>query len=310
MNTIEDNGTNVLYAEYPETYNDNNYLCKSTFITIPKSGLYKISLTGSIELENSYNHSGRNSGWKWEDSSTGHRFTSAGQHSDHNRNNRFGRKRYEIQLVRDFGKGDFNTENKTIVGYYFRPNNPQNNVFNGDSPENYPKYFPRPLRAQLIDASTDESFINGFHWGRVDNNSDYNPQGTAVNYMFIKMVIVGINSYSQSNKIYSAYDCDSYWCYGTDDDATIEVDEETGEEIEGGDDNVVLAWRESNKYSAKLSGSQNQISHSGEYKGTGMLNHIVYLEKGEHITVLFVGEGNDLRRNTDHTKMELGVCLC
>lgn len=305
--SISDTGTNVITSDNKDKWNDDRYRRKKAFITIPKSGLYKIKVKGSIELDDTYNHSGRNSGWKWEDGVTGNRFTSAGQYKNGSRNNRFGRKRYEIQLVRDFGSGDFETSYKTVVGFYYKPNNPQNNDFSNKSPENYPKYFPKEYKAHLIDASTDEKFLCGLHFGRASNDSDYNPKGYPANYMFIKNGYSWDKSFTQSKKIYSAYNNpDGCWCWGTDNDATIEVDPDTGEEIEG-EESIDLAWRDSNRYEAHIDNIPNSyISQSGDYIGNGELYHIVYLEKGEHITLLCVAEANDLRRNTDKTKWDWG----
>lgn len=279
--SISDSGTNIITSDNKDKWNDDRYRRKKAFITIPKSGLYKIKVKGSIELDNTYNHSGRNSGWKWEDGVTGNRFTSAGQYKNGSRNNRFGRKRYEIQLVRDYGSGDFETSNKTIVGFYYKPNNPQNSDFSNKSPENYPKYFPKEYKAHLIDASTDEKFLCGLHFGRVDNDTDYNPKGYPANYMFIKNGYSWDKSYTQSKKIYSAYNNpDGCWCWGTDNDATIEVDPETGEEVEG-EETIDLAWRESNRYETHIDNIPNSyISQSGDYMGNGEVYQIVYLEKG------------------------------
>lgn len=300
---ISDTGRNLTTSVEKDKWNDENYMKRKTLITIPKSGLYKVRLKGSIELEQGRDNSGKDSGWKWTDNVTGNIFTSGGQYK-RNRCNYFDRKRYELQLVRDFGSGDFETSNKTTVGFYFQPNNPQNNTFNGNSPENYPKYFPKPFGAQLIDASTDEKFVSGLHFGRVDNDTDYNPQGYQANYMFIKNGWSWNKSYTQKQKIYSAYNNpDGYWCWGTDNDATIETDPETGEEVEGGDDTISLAWRQSNRYQAKINNIPNSwCGARDEIYGEGELYQVVWFEKGEHLTLLAVGEANDYRRNTDKTK--------
>lgn len=308
ITSVEDSGTNTIYGEMEDKWgSDANYQKKRLHITIPKSGLYKIRLQANITLDNTYNHSGRNSGWKWEDGTTGIRYTSAGQYDNGKRNNRFGRKRYEIQLVRDYGEGDFDITNKTICGWYFKPNNPQNNDFSSGSTDNYPKYFPYPYKAQLVDASSDDKFINGFHWGKVDNQ-DYNPKGYAANYMFIKNGYSWDNQFTQKEKIYSAYNNrNSTWCWGTDEDAIIEIDPNTGEEVEGGDDGISLAWKESNRYTAVITNvNSSSIAQSNDYIGSGELYHIIWLNKGEHLTLLSVSEANDLRRNTDHTKWNWG----
>lgn len=299
--SISDSGTNIITSSFKDKWNDDRYKRNKAFITIPKSGLYKIKLKASIAIEEGRDNSGKDSGWKWTDDTTGNVFTSGGQYK-RNRCNYFDRKRYEVQLVRDFGSGDFSTGNKIAVGSYFQPNNPQNTVFNGDSVENFPKYFPKPHKALLVDASTDEKFICGFRWGKVDG-SDYNPKGYQANYMFIKNGYSWNNSYTQKNKIYSAYNNpDGYWCWGSDDNAKIPINPDTGEEVEGGDDVVSLAWRESNRYQTTIRNIPNSyINASREVNGDGELYQIIWLDKGEHITLLAVSEANDYRKHYDST---------
>lgn len=305
--SILDTGTNTIYSEMEDKWgSDPNYKKKRLTITIPQSGFYKIHLNAYIEMDNTISTSGMDSGWRWTDDATGNRFTSAKQFKG-DRNNRFERKRYEVQLVRDYGEGSFETANKTICGWYFKPNNPQNNDFSSGSTDNYPKYFPYEYKAQLVDASADDKFLCGLHWGK--NDKDYNPKGYPANYMFIKNGYSWDNQFSQKDKIYSAYhNPDGSWCWGTDDDATIEIDPNTGEEIEGGDDNVVLAWKPSNRYAATINNiPESYIFQHQDYVGRGELYHIVWLNKGEHLTLLAVSDANDLRRHTDHTKWNWGM---
>lgn len=282
--TYKDTGTNVIYNEYKDKYTDKDYTRKNLSVVIPKSGFYKITLSGTIQLNQEGEH------LRYWDDTVGNKFTGTRQ-SHSNRNNRFDRSMYEIQVLRDFGDGDFNSGN--IVGHYNEPNFPQ-------SADSLPRYYPYAGGAMVIDPQTNQNFISGLHWGRSDNSSNPMDTGTKANYMFIQNGYSYNKTFSQKQKILniynSAYDGDdyNYWCYGTNDD---------GEDTSIGDDEIVRPiWYKAKRRKGILSNmvDSNMITSTGDVVGSGRVSSIVWLEKGERLTLNVVGNMGDMRRGSSH----------
>lgn len=285
--TYTDTGTNVIYTEFKDKYTDKDYTRKNLSITIPKSGYYKISLSGSINLNNDGEHLRF-----WDN---GNRFTSTRQ-SHSNRNNRFDRSMYEIQIMRDYGEGDFNAGN--IVGKYKEPNFPQTSF---DDKNQLPKYYPYAGGAMVIDPQTNQNFICGLHWGRHDD--DYNPQdgGTKANYMFIQNGWSYNRTFTKRQKILSVYNSSyngdefNYHCYGTNDDGDTETDL-------GDDDIANPQWYKAIRRKGILNNlpNTNYVTSSGDVTGNGRVQSVIWLDKGEHISINVVGHMGDMRRGSSH----------
>lgn len=183
--SFTDTGTNTIFNEYPD---GNNGTRKNLTITIPKDGWYQVDLWSNIHLNND--------GESLAFHDNGKKFTGTRQ-SKTNRNNRFDRSSYEVQLLRDWGDGDFNAGN--IVGKYNDPNFPQS----GDS---IPRYYPKAGGAMVIDPQTNQNFICGIHWGRDDNSRNPMDTNTKANYMFIKNGWSYNRTFTQKERIYNIYD--------------------------------------------------------------------------------------------------------
>lgn len=268
-----DTGTNVIYNEFSDS---DNRTRKNLNIIIPKDGWYKVRLSGSLILNNE--------GTSLAFHDNGKRFTGTTQ-SRANRHNRFYRSSYEIQLLRDYGEGDFNAGN--IVGKYNEPNFPQNK-------DSIPRYYPEAGGAMVIDPQTNQNFICGLHWGCDDNS--YNPKDETVraNYMFIKNGWSYNRSFTQKEKIYNIYDSSNnstynYHCYGTNEDDEIESSVE--------DDLGNPTWYKVKNRYGKINNQplSNYISSQDENRGDGRVNTIIYLHKGERITLNVCGVMGDRR---------------
>lgn len=285
-----DKGSNVLYTEYTDKYHDKDYVRKSMLVTIPKSGYYKVRLTCSEFLLNRQGEHLR----YWDN---GNKFTSTSQ-SHANRNNRFDRSRYEIQVLRDFGEGEFHNTN--IVGFYNRPQFAQNSF---DDKSQFPKYYPMPSGAMVIDPSVNENFICGLRWGRHEN--DYNPQDNTdkCNYMFIANGFSWDKSFTQRKKILSAYsswngnETGNYFCWGTSD---IESEEPIEEDLPNPDwlsNPVKRRYGRVNNFNDSI----NYVRQNGnDTGGEGRVECVVWLEKGENITIGIAGDMGDMRRGSSH----------
>lgn len=287
-----DTGTNVLYSEYKDKYPEPDYTRKSLLLTIPKSGYYKIRLTCDDFKINSLGEHLR----YWDN---GNKFTSSRQ-SHQERNNRFDKSRYEIQVLRDYGTGEF--KNTNIVGFYNKPQFPQNS-YNDTS--QHPKYYPKAKGAMVIDPSVNENFICGLHWGR--HEDDYNPKDLVdmCNFMFIANGFSWNKLFTQTKKISSAYSSwgedvtGNYWCWGTRD----EESEESEEPLE--EDNPTPVWLK--KYVKRRYGrfknyadNINFIEQTGDVQGRGRTECVIWLEKGESLTVSVAGDMGDMRRGSNH----------
>ncbi|NDW10058.1 hypothetical protein [Dysgonomonas sp. 520] len=284
--TYTDTGSNCIYSEYKDKYTDKDYTRKNLGVIIPKSGFYRVDLGGSIQLNTVGEH--------LRFSDNGLKFTSTSQ-SHSNRNNRFDRSRYEIQVLRDYGEGDFN--NKNIVGSYNRANFPQDSW---DNQSQYPKYYPSSQGAMVIDASSNQNFVCGLHWGR--HEDDYNPKDSTqkCNYMFIQNGWSYNNSFTQKQKISSMYQAGgsggnigiNYWRWGS-----VDGDDETATD----DNDIKLDWGATTKRKGVLlDAPSNYINNTNDTSGNGRVSNIIWLEKGERLTINVVGDMGDMRRGSSH----------
>lgn len=299
ISNIEDAGSNVIHNTYKDKYGD--YMTDLSVI-IPKDGYYKITLYSNINVL----YDPKAKGWK--DTRTGIRYTTAHQNDAHgNRNNTFDRSSYEIQLLRDFGDGDFNAG--TIVGLYRNPNFP----FENNNNNTYPRYYPKPQGALVIDPKTNQHFINGLKFGTDDWHKNPKDDGTYCNYMFIKNGWSWDKTFTQKEKILSAYDSSNrsdynYWGWTQNED-----DEVIGD---GGEDLPKPVWMQVKQRYAKLSGTPSSFVRTYKYgntnnrnSGEGEVASVIYLHKGERLALHMVSTMGDYQRSGSGTKFDQYVTI-
>lgn len=287
--SFNDSGTNVTYSEYKDKYTDKDYTRKSLLLSIPKSGYYKVRLTcDEFKLNNTGEH--------LQCRDNNNKFTSTRQ-SHRDRNNRFDRSRYEIQVLRDFGTGEF--RNTNIVGFYNRPQFPQSSY---DDRNQYPKYYPKAGGPMVVDPSVNENFICGLHWGR--HEDDYNPMdaNNKCNYMFIASGFSWNKLFTQGKKILSAYSSwgldpiGNYWCWGTkDEESETPIEDDLPNPIWLSDP-IKRRYGRLNNYADNV----NYVEQNGDVSGKGRVECIIWLEKGESLTVGVAGDMGDMRRGSSH----------
>lgn len=285
--TYTDSGTNVIYNEYTDGSNKRR---KKINITIPKDGWYKVRLRADLAL----NREGESLAFH----DNGKKFTGTTQ-SRGSRNNRFDRSSYEVQLLRDYGDGDFNAGN--IVGKYNDPNFPQNDG-------SIPRYYPKAGGAMVIDPQTNQNFICGLHWGRDDNSSNPMDTNTKANYMFMKNGWSYNRTFTQKERIYNLYDSSNnetynYHCFGTNEDNEIETSED--------DDTGNPTWYEAQvRYGiVENQDNSNWVSTISDVYGSGDVSSIVYLHKGEHLAVNVCGVMGDRRKGSRSSTFDQWVVL-
>ncbi|MDR2950706.1 MAG: hypothetical protein LBV71_16080 [Prevotella sp.] len=295
LNYYTDTGTNTIYNSYDEIKNAVTRKRNNLSITIPQSGYYKITLSGNLSLNTSVYRG------ELVDNITGKKFTGVIQHNNDTRNNSFQRSMYEIQVLRDFGEGSFTYDK--VVGHYNQPNFPQTQA--GDTNQ-YPKYYPFDGEDMIIDPQTNINFISGLHWGNYDNElKDYNPIGGTYpsNYMFMKNGYSWNNTFSQRQKIYHVYDSEK--SAGTDDGVNYRcynLDDLTNQLVTN---DVALHYGKIEDMP-----NNNYCAQSNGIYGEGLVQSVIWLDKGEHITVAVVGNMGDYKKqSSDHTHFDANIVL-
>ena len=200
-----DPGGNVIQ----KLVNDNDAVTWSqTQVRIPTSGFYKVRFIAGVTVYS-------NSNWRSTDPKTGVQHVSGDgdKHVNH-----FGRRVYEVKLLRDRKSGDFGLSGAKLDGGFYETNQPQNGVFDE---VNIPKHFPQvPSTGQLnlIDPLQNRKFVLGFGFGSRDgynnallpqfrgniDNHFYNPQDTALSLAQMQAAKPGLSwdaSETEPNRI-------------------------------------------------------------------------------------------------------------
>lgn len=323
INDIRDSGTNILHSSTGDGINDQRN--SQTSITIPKSGFYKISLDVKMNLYSSEKNV-----------EYGGPFRVMSAYFSDAANNTANRA-HEVKLLRDFGTGDFYLENMNLDATYYKPNLPQ------EESSDLPKYFPVPGKkcVQFIDPSCNEKLLSGFRWGNFKDSTDEFPKDKYFKNMGLSDNdylgrILAIKSawswdvrYSQKEKIYSVIDNlhslpdvgddgkpngknveSGYWVYGLPEKGEDSEEPSTDDPIV---DDQPYGCYASSKFRQELI---NTLSHTGEiesgnnietsdYDGKGRLHQIVWLNRGERITLVTVSDSGVIRRH-NNTKGRYG----
>lgn len=194
MVVVEDNGGNVINDRVPD--NSGNTWTRGQ-ITVPVSGLYKVTLQAQLRL---YNVPPFNSVDIDPDTQVIHvSMESEAPNADASNYLNMPNKRYEIQVLRDKGTGSFNIENAKACNTLYYNNMPQPQ----DDDLQVPSYFPQPQNSEyainLVDLAQSDKFLIGMSVG---NDKDY--QGGSI---FRPNYYVGYNNYVLAAK--PAYSWDS-----------------------------------------------------------------------------------------------------
>ena len=331
---IKDNGTNISYNVTSKELKKKGETadCKNIFLTIPHSGLYKIQLSASLELQMNNSSDTISLPHTEVDTDTGTIFI-----NEENNNlgiipakaNNFSNSRYELKLLRDFGDGDFGLDELKTDGDLYEQNLPQNkqdsSIF----------YFPYPGKecVQMIDPVQNEKLVCGFRWGDLGdtcygtfantNRSARNPleySSQSNGYAFSRILAIKNGwswdkSYSQKNKQFSVINNPRGY-------AKLRKLEDG---VEKDDDEIVLnnyLHSATDKFKVILNNNTdtfkvNEITNTPNAKGventkgSGLLSQIVWLEKGEHLTLVAVGDAAYAGRNrgwmSQHIEFDLKI---
>lgn len=285
-----DNGTNITRSPVKDNRNEDY---EQKIITIPYSGLYKITFIADLKIKglNSYSVVNKEGGVKFVPASF--RFSS--------RNNYLKEKGYEIKLLRDFGDG-FDYENIALDSMYYRPNLPQDESF--DKTKDLIYHFPKPgnRTVQFIDPCVNQNLISGFRWGRQyddvpSRNDSKNPLSTeSIDiYNYILSIKNGWSwdvSFSQKDKIFSAINSPAYATWGRRSKVNEEGDIFIDFESQDPDANELQWINESNKFNIELTNIQTPTESTifDDTQANGKLAQVIWLNKGERITLVSVSD--------------------
>ena len=290
ITSTTDPGNNI------ETKTDNSHR-----VRIPADGYYRVEMSGNLAMAREYKVIEKDGlkiqvGFYDYDSSTHiaytglmqrHYETTAGENYD----NTFNRKRYEIQVLRDFATGNFNTT--TIAGCY---NGAQFSNHNNTANNSYPRYYPHKKGALMVDPGVNPNLICGLHWGQ--SETDFNPAAgyEKCNYMIIANGNSWDSTKKRDDKIRCAYNScagngsdNNYWRYNA-------ANSRTSEKVRCG----------------KLIGTQpnaNAITEQGHFLGEGHTECVIWLARGEELTLNFVGDSSDYWQSDSFNAREAAVAL-
>lgn len=294
---VEDGGNNIIQT-LAQSENVNQKAVASTHVVIPVSGFYKVKLSANLHIRRG-NERGRSN------KDYGTRFA---YFNNEGGGNLFPDIRYELKLLRSRDDSDFNLENQVIDGVFFQKNQkrPQDTVgvFGDEYPdykgfpkyETFPKYFPQPGEIQFIDLSQNRHFVCGLHWGINAELKDrgYNP--VDINPDKIKSWVMAAKSgmswdYEIDDVNYSAINAPaSYWAYDL-------IRTNPGEDIH----EEHIGYIRNGHFKVDLTNSpENRCDIVDEQTGNGEVNMIVWLEKGEKLSVVDVvdlGRFNSYKKN-------------
>lgn len=273
-----DPGNNVL----TRTITEREDIKKITTLTIPVSGVYKIHFHASMHIDNVRRAR--------PDPQTGEFIYVSGEEAT------MSNKRYEIKLLRDRKKGDFNIGSGVIDGVFYK-----NNLYQSpESPlEESPKYFPDIVnnrQINFIDKAQNDKLLTGFTFGRIaDKPETLNPKEGGIDrnigqILVAKPAMSWDSSYSEElDKV--AIDSPGYYKRYIDDQG-----------------NPKNGKPDSPKYKIEVTDQPDIFALRGQFDGDynnrvnwdaeGSVSILAYLEAGEMLTIAHTNTQNrgvDLR---------------
>lgn len=280
--STEDNGRNIVESEVKDF--DRTY--KNRSIVIPYSGLYKIVLSANIKLNTSGNVNKR-----WIYNGFGKELLllspvfSSGQDLYISS---FADRRHEIKVIRDNGEGDFNFDTLDIDREFYKENIDQDNNFDKNNPENFPKYFPNNGELCYIDPTQSKNIVCGLSFGK-----NYDKPNPFVDYIKPSKETMYSNTIALKGGL--------SWNTEETDFIASAANNKGYQECYLDDDNNI-AYRQSDKFKVDLRNSliaNMAITNETWTEGGGTIAQVVWLEKGERITVVAC---SDLDRNIYTTR--------
>lgn len=249
----KDEGNNVIKTDVNvggDTYTRHG-------IIVPKSGVYKIFFETNIELNTTKDDLTRayvGDNWRY--------IWGSERYSTY-----FGNMNYEVKLLRDKGEGDFNLERQTVDRRYYSPTINQNRDFNIENPNNFPKYFPVSGKTMFIDPEQNSNLVCGIAFGMEENGVQFDGSDSS-RRKCNPIVIKGGLSWNHENTNFTTAAARSDGYYRA---------------IVNWLDNVI--YLTSSKFKVECDLKEGIASMSDKYTAGGSVEVLVWLEKGERLTI-------------------------
>lgn len=292
------------YNCYQYKTKQNDTIIEHTNVKIPVSGYYKVMLTGSMELVGSEDT-------KKNDRSNGvngvrlvyadFRGVASDVDGQEVAGNLFHGLRGELKVLRT--RHDSIEMNEQVIdGTFYQKNFKQSNdsvsakddVTGFDKFAKYPKYFPQENSALWVDPYQNKNFVCGLQWGKSRNPLDRNPVEKRTVPSYVMAAKSGISWSTDNDDVnYCVTNSSEYWTY-----KPIKNDESDGTDATDRIDDVIdtksLGYVQEGKLAMQLNNAKPNVisrryTNEGRSElGEGSVSVVIWLEKGEQLTVVDV----------------------
>lgn len=280
ISKAENKGGNILIENYKDKINRD---ATKVDLIIPMDGWYKINLKVDARLNNSTSNNWAGEKPKKIQNINGEEIKLSSSNHSSTYKGCFDVSRAEINLLRDYGTGEFQLNRYCQL--FNSPNFKQS--VNGIS-----SIFPKNEGLAVMDASVNQNFVCGLSFGQ-GRNDNYNPtvqetqsghttgRGLTANASVIKNGWSINADFAQKEKIQAVYN-------GKTADKTNYI--RNGENI---------AERYSEVLNAPISKASTSRTGGGTTGGNGNVSTIIYLSKGERLTLGLVQDKRQLDGGAD-----------
>lgn len=267
----EDSGNNVTTTL---SQTEDNIPYRSVTFTVPYSGLYKVKFGASITLNKNPNIT-TNQNVRVISPVSRIRDLNTGDYIVKTED--FSKRRFEVKLMRNWGEG--NVE-RTELGYdrsFYRNNLNQNDNFDSSNSANYPKYFPLPTETVFIDPLQNPNLVCGVSFGaNYGKNNPLDIYNLYCNPIAIKHGRSWSKEADTNKRSQSAVHNSGYMRWGGTPEGEIDF------------------WT-SDRFKVDLLNTNTYTKTESNYTyGSGNVEQVIWLNKGERLTVCAVSDEGEM----------------
>lgn len=314
ITVLEDLGNNIVQYEVED--DEQKKVKQVTNVRVPFSGLYKITLKAAMAMINGEDDNRGSS-----NTSSDIRFAYSNSSGAHNG---FSNIRYELKLLRSRAESSFGMENCVIDGIYFK-NNQKQDIENDKQDQTkpsfkkHPMYFPEASSSSVlfVDPAQNPHFVCGFRWGISDSAYCHNPMGKDEGKCSVLAAKSGFSwDVSVDTLNYSAVKSPPYYKYGViegDDIAEVVLKTDSEGTVPDPDpEEIQIGYELSKRFKVDLEGADNivqirakpadadPIMNNAQEYADGTVHMVVWLEKGEMLTLADVNDVGIWRQGDGH----------
>lgn len=269
----EDKGNNVAITQ--KTTPDNIPYQSVSFV-VPFSGLYKVQFDAEIILNKAPNVTLEQNGVRVI-SPVSKLPNPQFPNQDTITTEGFDKRRFEIKLMRNWNEGNIDMSN---IGYdrsFYLDNLNQTDNFDTSNPDNYNKYFPKPDEVVFIDPLQNPNIVCGVSFGaNYNKNNPIDVQSLFCNPIAIKHGRSWDRSAERDEQAQSAVFNSGYVKWG-----------------ETADGNIGFEYTD--QFKVDLINTETYAKTESNYtQGSGRVDQVIWLNKGERLTVCAVSDEGQL----------------